>query len=354
MTIHNPKKTLENRYKIEQRLIEEISASPEDLAIYFGTTPSVIRKDLRNLHIEAGEGNESEIEYLKAERDKEIIEQVRDGKDKNIVLVDYGLWREPRKFKDVKLFEILKDKLQCLPDKREKVLFLMELGWSLEDTIKRVGGLNNADRLRLSGYIRKNNLSPKYVKEKDIDMNEIVKETLQEEYQKSLNNGESYRSFRQGVFKIILNLTGASETKMYEFLDKKGYAEKRVGVLKERKKANEIKENEREVLKSDVYKAWKSGLVTKEEIANIIGVKRQTVYNWISEMDFRYQLENIKHVDYIEGDIFIEDSKRIRWLPGKDCTRLFKLEKLLEQKMLIKENTEEESSSEEIENRKIV
>lgn len=358
MVIHNPKQTLENRYKIEQKLIEKYSASSEDLAVYFGTTPSVIRSDLRNLNIEAGKGNESEIEYLRTERDKQISEQVNNAKNVNIVLVDYGLWRESKNLKDVRLFKVLKDKLQCLPDKREKIIFLMELGWSLEDVIKRVGGLGNADRHLLSAYIHKTNLSPKYVKENDIEMNEIVKETLREEYQKSIEKGESYRSFRNGIFKIILNLTGASETKMYEAIGKKNYAEKRRKVLKDRKKEtaenNRNKEIEVEILKNVIYKAWTSKALTKEEIAETIGVTRQTIYNWISEMDFRYQLKSSKHVDYVDGDILIENNKRINWLPGKDATRLIKLEKLLEQKRLIKESPEKEFAIEEIENRKIV
>lgn len=354
MTIQEPKQTLENRYKIEQELINTMAASVEDLAVYFGTTPSVIRKDLRNLHIEAGKGNESEIERLKIVRDEEIAEQLLDGKEKSQVLMDHGLWREPRSFKDIKLFESLNDKLQCLPDKREKLLALLELGWSAEDSIKRIGGLKNSDRIILFTFVRENKLSPKYAKEKDLEMNEIVQKTLQYKYQESIRNGESYRSFRMGDFRIILNLTGASETKMYEFLGKMSYAEKRKSVLADRKKGtaekNHNRQSELEILRKEIYKAWKSQKVTKEELAEVIGVTRQTIYNWLAEIEFKYQLEKSRDADYMDGNNFIESDKKDVFFYSSKYKRLLKFHELLKEK----QNVVEEQIPDEIENRKIV
>lgn len=281
MAIHNPKQTLENRYKIEQELIEEVSASPEDLAVYFGTTPTVIRKDLRNLHIEAGGGNESEIESLRIKRDIEFSKRIRNGEKKEIVLTDYGLWRQPRNFNDINILSEIAPRILLPKSERGYLLSLIELGWSVEDAIKRCGGLDSISRTVLTGYLRKNSLTPKHIKENDKEMNDIVSLSLKEAYQKSLENEESYRSFRKGYFKTILDLTGASEIRMYEMIGKKDFSEQKQKILSDRKLNNVKQKIEIKNKKELAFEEWISGRATQQQLADRFNVTRQTIMNWI-------------------------------------------------------------------------
>lgn len=332
MRIKNPQKVLEKRFELERELIEKYSVCVEDLAIYFETTPTVIRRDLRTLGIEAGSRNESVIEELIQTRNKEI--------EKNPVLENHGLWRNPRKLENIKIFKPLLNNLTSPTNKKEKILFLLELGWSLEDVMVYVNGLNNSDRKILLAYIHEYKLTPKYVKENDEEMNEIVRETLLYEYQKSVEREESYRTFRSGTFKIILNLTGASETKMYEFLGKESYADKRKEVLSNRKKETLQKKQMMEdiCIKKEIYIAWKEGTATKNELAEAIGVSRQTIYNWISDEEIKEELKRKKNVDYLQGRILLEN---ISYMNSNASERYEKIKNRIDVKLSLKENVKD-------------
>lgn len=332
MRINNSQKILNKRQKIERELIEKHSVDEQDLAIYFDTTPSLIRRDLRTLGLESGNGNADVIKKLIQIRNMEITEKFKDGRVKDTVLMDYGLWRNPRQLENVTLFKPLYNKLTTSYDKKEKILVLLELGWNLEDVARYVKGLNNTDRKMILGYIHKYKFTPKFVKENDEEMNKIVRETLQYEYQKSVEREESYRAFRGGIFKSILNLTGVSETKMYEFLGKENYACKRRQILKDRKQNRNKTKVENEVLKTMIYKAWKDGVVTKNEIAEAIGVTRQTVYNWLADEEIREKLINLSIEDYLKNNILIES---VGYINPRNCKRLVRFENLLQEKMLL-------------------
>lgn len=284
--IPEPRKTLEKRREIEKKLCKRFSVSVEDLAEYFNTTPKIIRGDISELQIKTSEKSSPKIYALRKARDKEIEKRIENGEEKSAVLTEYGLWRMPKNLEapTTNLLSELSQSMVCSEEKKNRTLALIELGWSSADTYKRVGGLDSVNRTFVEEFVRSNNLSPKYVKENDRELNELAGETLKQAYEKSQREGEPYRHFRNTVFKDVLSLTGASEIKMYEAIGKHSYADNKKQISSSGKVKIETKKEDKEKLKLEVYRAWTAGEATQQELADKYNLTRATIMNYIYDV----------------------------------------------------------------------
>lgn len=282
--IPEPIKVLERRRKIEKKMLEIYAPTIEEFAEYFNTNPTVIRKDFKALKINPSQEKSYKIQTLRNTRDTKIKERIKNGEDVHKVLESYGLWRMPKNLEkereDGEFLKDLSDRLFYEGEKKNRIVSLLELGWSNSDVYKYVDGVDKINRTALELYISKNKLSPKYIKEKDQEMNLVAGNTIKELYEKSLKENVPYTSFKNNEFKQILDLTGVSETKMFEAIGKDNYAQHR----KNRIVSNNDKRLEKDQLKMEIYKKWINNEGTQEELSKEYNLSRGTIMNYIYDV----------------------------------------------------------------------
>lgn len=273
-----------NRRKLEKKLSKKYALTEAQLAEFFQVPIRVIERDLRMAKISLSDTGEFfPLDKIKKVYYKNACKKEKEGLSREEALAECGFWNESNSFESKDRSFSGFEKCQIL--RMQKAVSLSSYGYSASDIKNILSGFGKVETELVKSELSKNGI----IFGKEGDFAENFAKTR---YEKGDPASDIKEAVGYAEVKLVKTNYNQYKEKYYEYLETYN---KKHGIDKSPLSSKE-KALEKEKKKQDCFQKWQNEGYTQQELADMYGVTRITIMNWMREM-------KTAHMDEMEAPV---------------------------------------------------